>query len=85
MTFDALDLVLKAIPQYGAPDILENGDILIRRNNPQWARKKNKRRERRFGGWRRRAEWKILIKRNNTTLSIFSKYENGALNINLKL
>ena len=34
MIFDALDLVLKAIPQYEAPEILENGDILIRRKNP---------------------------------------------------
>ena len=34
MTFDALDLVLKAIPQYEAPEILKNGDILIRRKNP---------------------------------------------------
>ena len=34
MIFDALDLVLKAIPQYEAPEILENGDIIIRRKNP---------------------------------------------------
>ena len=34
MIFEALDLVLKAIPQYEAPKILENGDILIRRKNP---------------------------------------------------
>ena len=34
MIFEALDLVLKAIPQYEAPEILENGDILIRRKNP---------------------------------------------------
>ena len=33
MIFDALDLVLKAIPQYEAPEILENGDIIIRRKN----------------------------------------------------
>ena len=35
MIFDALDLVLKAIPQYEAPEILENGDIIIRRKNPK--------------------------------------------------
>ena len=34
MIFDALDLLLKAVPQYEAPEILENGDILIRRKNP---------------------------------------------------
>ena len=34
MIFEALDLVLKVIPQYEAPEILENGDILIRRKNP---------------------------------------------------
>ena len=34
MIFEAHDLVLKAIPQYEAPEILENGDILIRRKNP---------------------------------------------------
>ncbi|PPR12380.1 MAG: hypothetical protein CFH41_00417 [Alphaproteobacteria bacterium MarineAlpha11_Bin1] len=35
MIFDALALVLKTIPQYEAPKILENGDILIRRKNPK--------------------------------------------------
>ena len=34
MIFDALDLVLNALPQYEAPEILENGDIIIRRKNP---------------------------------------------------
>ena len=34
MIFEALDLVLKAIPQYEAPEILENGDIIIRRKIP---------------------------------------------------
>ena len=34
MIFEALNLVLKTIPQYEAPEILENGDILIRRKNP---------------------------------------------------
>ena len=35
MIFDALALVLKTIPQYEAPKILKNGDILIRRKNPK--------------------------------------------------
>ena len=39
MIFEALDLVLKAIPQYEAPEILENGDILIRRKNPTVSKK----------------------------------------------
>lgn len=30
----ALDLMLKAIPQYAAPEINENGDIIIRRIRP---------------------------------------------------
>jgi hypothetical protein len=30
----AIELMLKAIPQYGAPEILDNGDIVIRRLNP---------------------------------------------------
>ena len=34
MIFEALDLVLKAIPQYEAPEILENGDIIIRQKKP---------------------------------------------------
>tara|TARA_Y100000766_G_C18603468_1_gene457825 strand:- start:14 stop:262 length:249 start_codon:yes stop_codon:yes gene_type:complete len=34
MIFEALDLVLKAIPQYKAPEILGNGDIIIRRKKP---------------------------------------------------
>ena len=51
MIFEALDLVLKAIPQYEAPEILENGDIIIRRKTPQRTRKKSKRRERRSRGW----------------------------------
>ena len=39
MIFDALDLLLKAVPQYEAPEILENGDILIRRKNPTVSKK----------------------------------------------
>ena len=39
MIFDALDLLLKAVPQYEAPEILENGDILIRRKNPTVGKK----------------------------------------------
>ena len=42
MIFEALDLVLKAIPQYEAPKILENGDILIRRKNPTEDKKEKK-------------------------------------------
>ena len=42
MIFDALDLVLKAIPQYEAPEILENGDIIIRRKNPTEDKKEKK-------------------------------------------
>ena len=30
----AIDLIVKAIPQYEAPEVLENGDILIRRKRP---------------------------------------------------
>ena len=42
MIFDALDLVLKAIPQYEAPEILENGDIIIRRKIPTEYKKEKK-------------------------------------------
>ena len=31
----ALDLLLRTIPQYAAPEVLENGDIIIRRKNPK--------------------------------------------------
>ena len=31
----ALQLMLKAIPQYEAPVVLDNGDILIRRKHPE--------------------------------------------------
>jgi hypothetical protein len=30
----AFELMLKAIPQYEAPEILDNGDIIIRRKQP---------------------------------------------------
>ncbi len=30
----ALELMLQAIPQYAMPEILDNGDIIIRRLNP---------------------------------------------------
>ena len=32
--FRALDLLLKSIPQYDAPEITEDGDIIIRRHRP---------------------------------------------------
>lgn len=31
----AIDLIVRAIPQYEAPEVLENGDILIRRKRPE--------------------------------------------------
>jgi hypothetical protein len=31
----ALELMLQAIPQYAMPEILENGDIIIRRVDPE--------------------------------------------------
>lgn len=31
----AFELMLRAIPQYEAPEILENGDIIIRRKRPE--------------------------------------------------
>lgn len=31
---EALQLLLRSIPQYGAPEMLENGDIIIRRIHP---------------------------------------------------
>ena len=42
MIFNALDLVLKVIPQYETPEILENGDIIIRRKNPKEDKKEKK-------------------------------------------
>ena len=42
MIFEALDLVLKVIPQYEAPEILENGDIIIRRKTPKEDKKEKK-------------------------------------------
>ena len=34
MILNALSLILKSIPQYKAPEVLENGDIIIRRVRP---------------------------------------------------
>ena len=34
MILNALSLILKSIPQYKAPEVLENGDIIIRRVGP---------------------------------------------------
>ena len=34
MILDAIQLVLKSIPEYKAPEVLENGDIIIRRVQP---------------------------------------------------
>ena len=34
MILNALQLLLKSIPQYKAPEVLENGDIIIRRVPP---------------------------------------------------
>jgi|SRR5581483_6440332 len=31
---DALDLFVKSVPQYSAPEVLPNGDIIIRRIHP---------------------------------------------------
>ncbi|GLQ05734.1 hypothetical protein [Sneathiella chinensis] len=36
---DALKLFVDAIPQYAAPEILENGDIIIRRKNKEMEEK----------------------------------------------
>lgn len=30
----ALELMMRAVPQYEVPEVLENGDIIIRRRNP---------------------------------------------------
>ena len=34
LILNALQLLLKSIPQYKAPEVLENGDIIIRRVRP---------------------------------------------------
>ena len=34
MILNALSLILKSIPQYKAPEVLENGDIIVRRVGP---------------------------------------------------
>jgi hypothetical protein len=31
---DALDVFVKSVPQYAAPEVLPNGDIILRRLNP---------------------------------------------------
>jgi hypothetical protein len=31
---NALDLFVKSVPQYAAPEVLPNGDIILRRLNP---------------------------------------------------
>ena len=33
--FRVLELILQSIPQYAAPEVLENGDIIIRRLHPK--------------------------------------------------
>ncbi len=33
--FRVLELILQSIPQYAAPEVLENGDIIIRRIHPK--------------------------------------------------
>ena len=35
MIIDALNLILKTAPQYEAPKIMKNGDIIIRRSKPK--------------------------------------------------
>jgi hypothetical protein len=39
---DALDLFVKSVPQYAAPEVLPNGDIILRRLNPEPAPSKPK-------------------------------------------
>jgi hypothetical protein len=36
---NALDLFVKSVPQYAAPEVLPNGDIILRRLNPAPAQK----------------------------------------------
>ena len=33
--FRVLELILQSIPQYAAPEVLDNGDIIIRRIHPK--------------------------------------------------
>ena len=40
MVLGALELMLKAIPQYEAPEVLQNGDIIIRRVVPENGKEK---------------------------------------------
>ena len=37
----ALELMIRAIPQYEMPEVLENGDIIIRRRNPDAPERKS--------------------------------------------
>jgi hypothetical protein len=37
----ALELMLHAVPQYEMPEVLDNGDIIIRRRNPDVPRRKS--------------------------------------------
>ncbi len=40
MILNALEVLLQSIPQYEAPEVLENGDIIIRRVQPKDNNKK---------------------------------------------
>ena len=39
---NALDAFVKSVPQYAAPEVLPNGDIILRRLNPEQAPEKPK-------------------------------------------
>lgn len=41
LIINAIELMLLAIPTYQTPEILPNGDIIIRRNHPDGDRKKD--------------------------------------------
>ena len=45
MVLGALELILKTIPQYSAPEVLQNGDIIIRRVVPEKEELKDKKPE----------------------------------------
>jgi hypothetical protein len=42
MVLQAFELILKTIPQYSAPEVLDNGDIIIRRVVPEKEKPKKK-------------------------------------------
>ena len=42
MVLGALELILKTIPQYSAPEVLQNGDIIIRRVVPEKEKPKDR-------------------------------------------